>query len=579
MSVEKEPMAPGKKLVLVCVVLIAALGGGYGFSFVMMKKELGAPVYTPKMHIEEMRRSRDTEEKVALKTFMGGAFGICALAMVVVVVRSQKSPAIDDLHGSARWAKLDEIRKSKLLDDKGVYVGGLKSGKLLLHLRDDSNTHLLCFAPTRSGKGVSLILPTLLTNQDKSFFCYDIKGENYSLTSGWREAAGNRIVKLELASPNSHKYNPLDEIIFGSPTFTQDVQNLATILTSRGDGKNQSDHWESKARELLSALIIYTLEDDSRERSLYYVGNLLTDPEKDVDETLEHLIETCEHEDAKNILASTKNTPDKERGSVISTLQKTFELFKDPVIRENTSSSDFTINDLVNGETPLSLYFIVQPNDLTRLSTMVRVFVTQLLNKLICGMEFEAGSSRQKNKHQLILMLDEFASMRYMPIIEEGLAYIAGYGVRAYLIVQDLDQITKYYGKENGVIGNCHTQIAFAPNSNQTAMYLSQQLGKKTIVRRKISRSVGKSNSKSISVDELGRELLTAEETRRLKGIDLESKTLEGGETLIMRSGEHPIKGTRILYFRNETFAARSKMPPARITQPENPKFIEKKIA
>ena len=194
-------------------------------------------------------------------------------------------------------------------------------------------------------------------------------------------------------------------------------------------------------------------------------------------------------------------------------------------------------------------------------------------------MEFESGSSRQKNKHELVLMLDEFASMRYMPIIEEGLAYIAGYGVRAYLIVQDLDQITKYYGKENGVIGNCHTQIAFAPNSNQTAMYLSQQLGKKTIVRRKISRSTGKSRSKSISIDELGRDLLTAEETRRLKPIDLESKTLEGGETLIMRSGEYPIKGTRILYFRNETFSARSKMPPARINKPENPKFIERRTA
>ena len=472
MADEKEPMAPGRKLLLVVAVFMAALGCGYLFSFVMMKKELAAPVYTHAMHMEEIRRSRDTERKLALKTFLGGAMVVCAAAMAVVVVRSQRNTVIDDLHGSARWAKLAEIRKSKLLDDKGLYVGGLKSGKELLHLRDNSNTHLLCFAPTRSGKGVSLILPTLLTNHEKSFFCYDIKGENYSLTSGWREAAGNRIVKLELASQDSHKYNPLDEIVYGSPTFTQDVQNLATILTERGDGKNKSDHWESKARELLSALIIYTLEDKWRERSLYFVGNLLTDPEKDLDETLEHLIETCAHEDAKNILASTKNTPDKERGSIVSTLQKTFELFKDPVIRENTSSSDFTINDLVNGDTPLSLYFIVQPNDFSRLSTMVRVFVTQLLNKLICGMEFESGSSRQKNKHELVLMLDEFASMRYMPIIEEGLAYIAGYGVRAYLIVQDLDQITKYYGKENGVIGNCHTQIAFAPNSNQTATYL-----------------------------------------------------------------------------------------------------------
>ena len=513
-----------------------------------------------------MKISRDTEDKVALKTFMASGMGICVLAMLVVVAQSNSNQVIKDLHGSSRWAKFEEVKKAKLLDGKGIYVGGLQSGKQLHHLRDDSNTHLLCFAPTRSGKGVSLIIPTLLTNAEKSFFCYDIKGENFALSSGWRESAGNRIIKIELASKSSHKYNPLDEIQFGSPTFTQDVQNLATILTSKGDGKNQSDHWEAKARELLTALIIYTLEDPDRENTLYYVGNLLTDPTKDVEGTIEELIETCAHFDAKNILISTRNTPDKERGSVISTLQKTFELFRDPVIRENTSCSDFSINDLVNGETPVSLYFIVQPNDLNRLSTMVRVFITQLLNKLICGMEFEQGTSRQKNKHELILMLDEFASMRYMPIIEEGLAFIAGYGVRAFLIVQDLDQITKYYGKENGVIGNCHTQIAFAPNSHPTATYLSQQLGKQTIVRKKVSKSSGgKSSSKSTSVDEVGRDLLTPDETRRLKNMDLDSSNNQGGETLIMRSGEFPIKGTRILYFTNETFIARSKMSPAKI--------------
>ena len=113
MADEKEPMAPGRKLLLIGAVLVAALGCGYLFSFVMMKKELAAPVYTHAMHMEEIRRSRDTERKLALKTFLGGAMVVCAAAMAVVVVRSQRNTVIDDLHGSARWAKLAEIRKSK----------------------------------------------------------------------------------------------------------------------------------------------------------------------------------------------------------------------------------------------------------------------------------------------------------------------------------------------------------------------------------------------------------------------------------------------------------------------------------
>jgi type IV secretion system protein VirD4 len=559
---DKEAMSAPKKLLLILLTLVVALGVGYFASFTVMKNDKGLKEYTHSTHLEVMRESNQTVEKLGLKIFMSSAMGVCAAAMCIIVLYSTQSQVIKDLHGSASWAKLEDIKKAQLLDGKGLYVGGYQSNKTIHHLRDDSNTHLLAFAPTRSGKGVSLILPTLLTNHEKSFFCYDIKGENFALSAGWRKLAGNRIIKLELASSESHRYNPLDEIDYDSPTFIQDVQNLSQILTASGDPKkDQFDHWISKARNVLTGLIIYAKEDPSRTANLYEIGNLLTDSEKDQEETIAHLLETTQHRDAKFIFTSLANTPEKERGSIISTLEKSFELFRDPIVRENTSTSDFTINDLVNGDEPCSLYFIVQPNDLDRLSTMVRVFVTQLLNKLICGMEFEGGTSQQKNKHQLILMLDEFASMRYMPVVEEGLAFIAGYGVRAYLIVQDLDQIHKYYGRENGVIGNCHTQIAFAPNTNNTAEYLSKQLGKQTIIRKKVSKTTGGKTSKNYSKEEVGRDLLTPDETRRLQMIDLENKSHKGGETLIMQSGKKPIKGTRILYFLNETFQARSKIP------------------
>jgi len=570
-----KKVTPQKKLGYIFLVLIVALSVAYLSSYFTMKKKIGLAEYPHKIHLQVLKNSKHTEEKLASRAFAYGGGGVIICSMFIVLAASSKPKVIEDLHGSARWAKKSDFEDSNLLAGEGLYVGGYVDGSKIIHLQDNSDTHIMCFAPTRSGKGVSIIIPSLLSNHEKSFFCYDIKGENYALTSGWREKAGNRIIKLELASPDSNKYNPLDEIDPTSPSMTQDVQNLATILTSTGDPqKDNKDHFLVKARTLLTALIIYTLESSERTNNLYYVGNLLTDEGKDIEETLDELIENCKHVDSRNAFISTKNTPERERGSIISTLSKTFELFNDPIIRNNTSSSDFRMRDLVNGDSPVSLYLIVQPNDLSRLNTMVRTFVTQLLNKLISGMEFEDGRAKQKNKHKLILMLDEFASMKNMPIIEEGLAFIAGYGVRAYIIVQDIDQIYKHYGRENGIIGNCHIQTAFAPNSNNTARYLSEKLGKRTIIRKKTSRSYGKSTSRSVSVDEVGRDLLNPEECLRLKNMKLKKnkkgkfrpqKASEGGETLVMISGEHPIKGTRVIFFKNRTFFDRSSLPPAKV--------------
>ncbi len=501
--------------------------------------------------------------------WLGSLFAGSCCSLGALVYRGS-GRAVPDLHGSARWAGWPEICRAGLLG-AGLYVGGYRRRNRLYHLRDDGETHLLTFAPTRSGKGVSIILPTLLTNEDKSFFVFDIKGENYALSSRWREKAGNRIVKLEPAGAESHRYNPLDEIVWGSPTAIKDIQNLATILTDSGK-KARDSHWEDKAREALTGLIIYTLEDPDRERTLHAVGSLLTDPERDQEETLEQLVEDCEHAEARKHLASLRHTPEKERGSIISTLHKTFELFADPLIRQNTAESDFSLDELVDGPAPMTMYFVVQPNDLDRLSSLCRIFITQLLNRLVHGMTFEGGRAQRRRRHSLVLMLDEFAAMKNLPAFESSLAFIAGYGVRAHLIVQDLDQIIKHYGRENGILGNCSIRIAFAPNTNVTADYLSKELGNQTVVREKIStsgREWSLKDSRSSSMDEVSRPLLTPDEARRLKPIAVDGGEEPGGECLIMREGHYPIRGTRVLFFQNPVFLARSRMEPAKIVHQE----------
>ena len=561
--------APERRVRTALVVLVPCLVLSFLFSLgaVRLRWSSAHGPGTHLAHLLDPARPGDLPRRLFVLSFLlSGSFAcLCAL-----VHRGEGRP-VPDLHGSARWATWEEIRRSGLLDGRGLHVGGYRHRGRLHHLRDESDTHLLTFAPTRSGKGVSIILPSLLTNPEKSFFVFDIKGENHALSSGWREKAGNRVIKLEPASPDSHRYNPLDEISWKSPRAIRDIQNLAGILTHTG-ASSRERHWEDKAREALTGLLIHALEDPERSRTLHAVGRRLVDPERDEEETLAGLVDACLDEEGRAMLAALLHTPERERGSILSTLRKCFELFADPVLRDNTSESDFSIGDLVDGEAPVTLYFVVQPDDLDRLGPLCRIFLTQLLNRLISGLVFHRGRGVGPGRHPLVLMLDEFASMKGIPAFESALAYMAGYGVRAHLIVQDLDQITRLYGRNCGILGNCSTRIAFAPNTNATAEYLSRALGTRTVVRSRVSssgREWSLRSSRSLSVDEVARPLLTPEETMRLRPIDTTHPDEPGGQTLILREGRHPILGTRVLYFRDPELAARSRIPPAGVVRRE----------
>ena len=552
-----------QRLMVATAVIGAAAAVGFVVSYYAAAHRWSG-AYGPMTHIRILSDVGSAENH-PLEVFAAVSLTLLAFGALATLTYRGSSKAVPDLHGSARWTTWREIRKDGLLGS-GLHLGGFRHRGRVHHLRDDSNTHLLTFAPTRSGKGVSIIIPTLLTNHEKSFFVLDIKGENHALSSGWRESAGNRIIRLAFADHESHRYNPLDEIEWGSDTAIKEVQNLAGILTSTGKLSHDS-HWADKAREALTGLLIHTLEDRTREQSLHAVGNLLVDPDKDLEETLNGLVEGCRHPEGKQLVTALRNTPTREQGSIISSLRKSFELFADPIVRRNTSDSDFRIADLVDGEEPTSLYFVIEPNDLDRLAPLARVFLTQLISRLAHGMAFRAGQGVSRHKHPLVLLLDEFASLQSMPVVEHAIAFMAGYGIRAHIIVQDLDQITKHYGRENGIIGNCATRIAFAPNNTNTAEHLSKSLGNRTVVRTRTSTS-GKewslSSSRSGSIEETGRPLMTGDEIRRLAPMARAGPD-PGGEILILREGKYPIKGTRTPFFRNPAFLERSRMAPARI--------------
>lgn len=516
------------------------------------------------------------------------------LSMVIfafgIFLRARKSVAIAGLHGTAHWASQQEIQNAGLLSKQknkandGVYVGGWFNPKTkqIQYLRHAGPEHVLAFAPTRSGKGVGLVLPTLLSWQG-SLICYDIKGENWALTSGWRKHhAGNKVMKFDPAASDgsSLSFNPLAEIRLGEDQEVGDTQNIASMLVDT-DGKGLFDHWSKTSHALLTGAILHCCyqvqQEQHRKATLADVGELLANPDYTIQEVLTQMLE-YQHRDGKThpLVAQEAramlNKDERELSSVVSTAISFLTLYRDPIVKKNTSRSDFRIQDLMNDNDPVSLYLVVRPSDADRLRPLIRLILTQIVRRLTESMDFKEGRSVTHYKHRLLLMIDEFASLKRLPVIEEALAFMAGYGLKAYLIVQDLQQITGTYGRDESLMGNCHIRIAYAPNKIETADLLSRMSGQTTVIRKQTTVS-GKRfgymlGQVSESMQEVQRPLLTADEAMRLPASvkDATDKIIEPGHMLIFVAGHAPIYGCQILYFQDPTFSARSKVEPPKVS-------------
>jgi type IV secretion system protein VirD4 len=244
----------------------------------------------------------------------------------------------------------------------------------------------------------------------------------------------------------------------------------------------------------------------------------------------------------------------------MSTAIRFLTLFRDPIVARNTSTSDFTIDALMSDEHPVSLYLIVPPSDIDRLKPLTRLVMNQILRSLTGEMKFEGGRSVAHYKHRLLLMIDELPSLGRLEILQTALAYMAGYGIKAYLITQDVSQLNAAYGGSSGrdeaIMANCHVQVAYAPNKLETMELISKLAGTTTVVNETRSYSgsrTGIRNQVQVNSVETQRALLTPDEARRLPADD----------ALVFVAGHSPIYGKKIKYYADPTFSVRANVPPA----------------
>jgi type IV secretion system protein VirD4 len=483
------------------------------------------------------------------------------------------------LHGSARWAGKQDIQAAGLLSGNGVYVGAWRDkGGKIRYLRHGGPEHVLCYAPTRSGKGVGLILPTLLSWRE-SVFVTDLKGELYELTAGWRQKeARNKILRFEPASSaGSCCFNPMAEVRLGTEYEVGDAQNLALLIVDPdGRGLRPGDHFQKTAYSLLVGCILHLCYKGKVEGTPANFGALdqmLADSSRPILKLWEEML-TYGHINGANhpvVSASARDMLDRpaaEGGSVLSTAKTFLDLYRDPTVAKNTSRSDFRIRDLMHYADPVSLYIITQPNDKARLRPLVRIVVNMIVRLLADKIEFENGRPKPGYKHKLLAMIDEFPALGKLEILQESLAFVAGYGIKCYLISQDINQLKSRetgYGADEAITSNCHVQCAFPPNRLETAEHLSKLTGTTTIVKEAVTRSGrGLGVQVSTTMQEVQRPLLTPDECLRMPGPqkDAEGRITKAGDMVVYCAGFPAIYGRQPLYFEDPIFSARAAIPP-----------------
>jgi len=479
---------------------------------------------------------------------VSGGFASIAIAIGMSVWRAREAKTVTT-YGSARWATKADIQAASLIGSDGVVLGRFGRD----YLRHDGPEHVLCFAPTRSGKGVGLVIPTLMT-WPASAIIHDIKGENWQLTAGWRARFG-RVLLFDPTNPRSTAYNPLLEVRRGD-TEVRDVQNVADILVDPEGSLERRNHWEKTSHSLLVGAILHVLYAE-RDKTLAGVANFLSDPKRPIEATLRAMMTTRHLGDGPHpVVASAArellNKSENERSGVLSTAMSFLGLYRDPVVGKVTSRCDWRICDLVDGRRPVTLYLVVPPSDISRTKPLVRLVLNQIGRRLTEELKVRA--------HRLLLMLDEFPALGRLDFFESALAFMAGYGLKSFLIAQSLNQIEKAYGPNHAILDNCHVRVAFATNDERTARRVSDALGTATELRamknyagHRLSPWLG---HLMVSRQETARPLLTSGEVMQLPPAD----------ELVLVSGIPPIRAHKARYYEDIRLKARVLPPPALAT-------------
>ena len=549
------------------------------------------------------------------------AFGCLIAAILLFVLTSifvnahQKNQHI---HGTSRWADRKDLKRYGMLQQYGVVCGELNTASvnykidcekasLTLHCKKPAplvchsgRTNTLVIAPSRAGKGVSTIIPTILNYgvpykaYDKkkketvikgrgSMVIFDPKGENFAATAGYRSQFSRVIPFRPLDKDgNTAHYNPIQEIPDNPSEAFSWADTIGEIFFGGDSAKAASDgatqYFNNTARDIFAGVVMhvrFSKDIPWEEKNMATVLHVFSSAANEEEENQENkkqnndedsggpggkmLEEMCtqDHGNEKihqlicEAAARSKIQTPKERASTYSTVFSKISLFQDPLLAEATSRSDFSVDDFINSKNGITLYLIVPYNHIKRVSPVFRMIITFMLKKFSAG---ETNAHEVKLKIPCLFLLDEFPVLGYFPDIALNAGILAGYGVTFMIICQALNQIIDVYGENHPFLDHCKTIVLFAPGSVKDARMFSESIGNRSVLLDNISASGNKYqvgfNNISRSSQETSTSLINPDELMKL----------EFNRLIVMNQGMPPYKGKKVVYYEDPRFRKKAFM-------------------
>ncbi len=456
------------------------------------------------------------------------------------------------VHGSARWAEPTDIKNAGYFGDTGIVVGHVYDDEHVREVRYNGDGHLLTVAPTRSGKGTTQIIPEILDHEG-ALLCIDPKGENAIITAQAREELHGQKVHLldpwgiasEYLDRPKARFNPLDMLSPDSRDLADDAMMIADALVTSETGADS--HWSNEAKALDMGLIVHLVTSPKEEgqRTLGHLREILSLPPAQFQKIIDDMAENG-HPLAQAAANRLNQKSGRELSSVISTAQMNTHFLESENIKESLSASDFNFSDLKSNDKAISVYLVLPAHRLNTHGRWLRLIVSMAITAIVRG--------GKKPKRSALFLLDEFAALGKLAVVEQAFGLMAGFGMQMHAILQDLSQLQDLYARRwQTFIGNAAVLQFFGTRDLVTAEYASKLAGMATI--EEISEKTAdqreggllraaKPDFRHMNDRSFSRALIMPEEVLRL------SKTLE----LIFLPSLHPIPARKIPYYKNDTY-------------------------
>jgi len=453
-------------------------------------------------------------------------------------------------HGDARFARPREIRKAGLYTrDRGIIVGQHR-GRYLVY---GGQQFVLLAAPTRSGKGVGVVIPNLLNFPD-SAVVLDIKQENWTITSSYRREHGQAVYLFNPFAEDrrTHRWNPFDLVNEDPMLRTGDLLAIGQALYP-SDARVDS-FWNEQARNLFLGLALYLFETPALPKTFGELLRQSSGKGQPVKTYLQEILAArATGKDAlsptcRDALQRFASTSDNTLSGILATFNAPLTIFANPIVDAATSASDFDIREVRRKR--MTIYVGIQPNRLADAALLVNLLFSQLINVNTKTLPENDPTLR----FQCLLILDEFTAIGKVGILAKSVAYLAGYNLRLLPIVQSIAQLQSVYGEADArtFVTNHAMQIVFAPREQRDAREYSEMLGffTETGTSRSVTRPHGLSNN-------LGSRSENTSEHARALMLPQELKEMDAMQEIIFLESTRPILARKVRYYDDPTFTAR----------------------